>query len=479
MRTISRRVALASLVCTALLLGGWACKGKPPCGPTEPCPPPEPPSTPSIQLVVGTTAKGWSSISVRVDDVLIGTLTKPVEQAVGCDAIPGQQLRTLVAPGAHIVTATGEPNNNLTRWNYSTIVPSLSSGCWAVTLSCPDGDCSPTSTISAPVPSSPTGGQQISGVRPTLSVTNAATTGNVGAITYRFELSELASFAIGSRTDTQEGVAQANGGITGWQVNHDLVRNIVYYWRVRATNGTITSDWTRVETFRTPDTSPTPPAPTPPAPTPPAPTPPAPTPPAPPPPSIMTFEMRNACSQRIDFKFYDRANNLVWPSANTHYEMSAGSSRAVSLNCKTGANVCFGATSADRSQYWGVGVNGDHGCENCCATCSDRRVTPAALSCGSAPAPAPLPAAQCRANSSGSVSWTVQNDTPYTLRISFVGPVSRTVTVSANGSETVALSAGQYRITAEALNAPNVQGFAGDVTASSSCDYLQTFYLQR
>jgi hypothetical protein len=105
--------------------------------------------------------------------------------------------------------------------------------------------------LSAPTPKSPVGGQTTTTLTPPLEATNSTITGDAGAVTYRFEVSELESFQEGSRTSAQDGIAQGSGTTT-WQFTRNLVSNLLYYWRVRSTNGTITSDWSSVATFRTP-----------------------------------------------------------------------------------------------------------------------------------------------------------------------------------------------------------------------------------
>ena len=78
------------------------------------------------------------------------------------------------------------------------------------------------------------------------------TTGTPGTVTYRFEASELDTFPSGSRSFMVENVAQGANGITSVEVGpSDLIPAFTYFWRVRATNGTVTSDWSRVETFKT------------------------------------------------------------------------------------------------------------------------------------------------------------------------------------------------------------------------------------
>jgi Putative binding domain, N-terminal len=111
----------------------------------------------------------------------------------------------------------------------------------------------PTSvTLSAPSANSPVGGVTVTTARPTLVVNNSTATGNAGTVTYRFEVSDLSSFPNDPvRTFTADGVAQGSGGTTGWVVTRDLGPAVLWYWRARATNGTVTSEFSNVETFRT------------------------------------------------------------------------------------------------------------------------------------------------------------------------------------------------------------------------------------
>jgi hypothetical protein len=106
-------------------------------------------------------------------------------------------------------------------------------------------------SIAAPAIKSPASGAQLDTLRPTVEVTNAVIAGTAGAITYRFEVSETDGFPAGSRTFAMEGVAQGSGSTSVTVGPSDLIPNATYYWRARATNGTMTSVWSPVETFKT------------------------------------------------------------------------------------------------------------------------------------------------------------------------------------------------------------------------------------
>jgi hypothetical protein len=107
-------------------------------------------------------------------------------------------------------------------------------------------------TLSAPTPNAPVGGQIVTAVRPTLVVNNSTATGTPGAVTYHFEVSDLNTFPNdAARTFTVDGVAQGSGGTTSWVLTRDLGPNVLWYWRARATNGTVTGAFSNIETFRT------------------------------------------------------------------------------------------------------------------------------------------------------------------------------------------------------------------------------------
>lgn len=107
-----------------------------------------------------------------------------------------------------------------------------------------------TPALTAPTLKSPANAAELDTVRPTLEVNNAAATGAVGTVTYRFEISETSEFPEGSRTVVMDGVAQGSGS-TSVTVPVDLQPNFVYSWRARATNGTITTSFSDVAQLKT------------------------------------------------------------------------------------------------------------------------------------------------------------------------------------------------------------------------------------
>jgi len=134
-------------------------------------------------------------------------------------------------------------------------VPVLSMGCGSSNApAAPTPAPTPTPTpapvvVVAPVPVSPVGTQQLDVLKPVLQIKNA--TGLSGTVTYRFEWSEAIEFPAGSRSDFREGIAQDSSGTTSFEIPTTLGANLILFWRARATNGTATSDWSKIESFKT------------------------------------------------------------------------------------------------------------------------------------------------------------------------------------------------------------------------------------
>jgi hypothetical protein len=87
--------------------------------------------------------------------------------------------------------------------------------------------------------------------------------------------------------------------------------------------------------------------------------------------STFTFYGRNSSGQEIDFKFFSKTRNWVWPSATTHWILPPNRKQYyVKLICQNGEKVCFGAWwKSNPNHYWGVGYNGKQGCSACCYIC--------------------------------------------------------------------------------------------------------------
>lgn len=102
--------------------------------------------------------------------------------------------------------------------------------------------------ILAPVPISPVSGATISTLRPTFKTNNAARSGPVGAITYVFDVARNTTFSDKEAVVT----VSEQAGQTKFTIDQELAPNKKYYWRVKAYDPQVTSEWSLTQSFVTP-----------------------------------------------------------------------------------------------------------------------------------------------------------------------------------------------------------------------------------
>lgn len=126
------------------------------------------------------------------------------------------------------------------------------------------GDKSPTTptpvtaNLGAPALDSPGNDEQLDTLRPTLVVKNATSDQTTGTRTYEFQISDNSGFTSSTTSNVpglastvgKTGVAEGTNGKTSFTVDSDLQPTTVFYWRVRATQGSSTSAWSSTGTFR-------------------------------------------------------------------------------------------------------------------------------------------------------------------------------------------------------------------------------------
>ena len=105
-------------------------------------------------------------------------------------------------------------------------------------------------TLSAPAPVSPVNGEQLSTLRPTLTVQNATSSKQSGTRTYEFQVSDNTGFSLGASLTAsflvsvnQTGVAEGRRRAHSFTVPFDLQPTTRMYWRARVVQGTSTSAW--------------------------------------------------------------------------------------------------------------------------------------------------------------------------------------------------------------------------------------------
>ncbi|MFN2425168.1 MAG: dockerin type I domain-containing protein [Candidatus Binatia bacterium] len=94
--------------------------------------------------------------------------------------------------------------------------------------------------------------------------------------------------------------------------------------------------------------------------------------------STMTWKISDGCpdGNGLHVRLFDDDNGVIYPSSNQVYTVGSGNTVNLPISCKTGAKICHGASDDDsQNMFWGVGLNGDSSCENCCSTCSNSTVS--------------------------------------------------------------------------------------------------------
>jgi len=210
-------------------------------------------STPTTPAPTCTVTAG--AITASAFGAAGGSGSVPVTAASGCawtatSSASFVTFSTASGTGNGTVAFTVAPNTGGARSATLTIAGTTS---FAISQSAAAAPAS-TGTLSPPTPMSPIGGATVNVPRPVLVVGNAASSGTVGTVTYRFEVSDLATFPNDPfRTFTEDNIPQG-AQTTGWTVNRDLGTDVLWYWHARATDGTATSAYSATETFRTPTT---------------------------------------------------------------------------------------------------------------------------------------------------------------------------------------------------------------------------------
>jgi hypothetical protein len=113
-----------------------------------------------------------------------------------------------------------------------------------------------TANLTAPVPASPSDGEQTSSLRPTLTVQNGSSDRN-GARTYEFQISDRSDFAASqtslvasfAATVNKIGVPEGVDGRTSYTPEQDLQPTTRFYWRARVVQGASTSGWSSTRSF--------------------------------------------------------------------------------------------------------------------------------------------------------------------------------------------------------------------------------------
>ncbi len=88
----------------------------------------------------------------------------------------------------------------------------------------------------------------------------------------------------------------------------------------------------------------------------------------------MGWTLTDACDDGLGLQaaLFDTTNGLVYPSRDRVYTTSPGGDISVFIDCERGSQVCYGAeTDPATDLFWGLGIDGNEGCDDCCDLCDD------------------------------------------------------------------------------------------------------------
>ncbi len=87
----------------------------------------------------------------------------------------------------------------------------------------------------------------------------------------------------------------------------------------------------------------------------------------------------------VDYRLFDLDNGDVWPSEDTVYTIERGGSSDVTIGCVRGHMICYGARDdGPEDLFWGIDIDGNEDCNDCCFTCDDVDVDLIELTCSKA-----------------------------------------------------------------------------------------------
>ena len=103
--------------------------------------------------------------------------------------------------------------------------------------------------MTAPALDTPTDDEQLSTLRPELTVKNGTTNQPTGTRTYEFQIADNTGFSPVAISGT--GIAENAAGKTSFTPAQDLQPTTRMYWRARMVQGTTNSDWSATGKFKT------------------------------------------------------------------------------------------------------------------------------------------------------------------------------------------------------------------------------------
>jgi hypothetical protein len=82
-----------------------------------------------------------------------------------------------------------------------------------------------------------------------------------------------------------------------------------------------------------------------------------------------SFKFTNSTPETIFMYLWSKSRPVHWPGHNKRWVLISGKQELlVAGACQAGEKICYGGGNG-KSRTWGDGLDGKHGCANCCIQC--------------------------------------------------------------------------------------------------------------
>lgn len=82
------------------------------------------------------------------------------------------------------------------------------------------------------------------------------------------------------------------------------------------------------------------------------------------------FKFRSNHEYSVGLEFTSQDRNHQWPGNGKAYKIDDYEIHTYKLSCQRGETICYGAwLEGDSTQYWGVGMDNENHCSDCCYVC--------------------------------------------------------------------------------------------------------------
>lgn len=87
---------------------------------------------------------------------------------------------------------------------------------------------------------------------------------------------------------------------------------------------------------------------------------------------LLEVKLYNGDLYEVQLRFFSQHRLVSWPNGRDQVWLpNPHVPQTYRLSCNPGEKICLGASRRGGDYNWGVGVNGQLGCKNCCVTCGE------------------------------------------------------------------------------------------------------------